>query len=212
MSLKFIHPSTFLVSGPTGCGKTRFVARLILENLIEPIPTKLIWIYSEWQNLYDELLSVKPEIEFIKGLKEELYDSLNASNRNLVILDDQMSLAGDSKILSKLFTDGSHHRNLSIIYIVQNLFHQGRSHRTVSLNSQYIILFKNPRDKGQLSTLSRSMYGQKSGRFLLDVFDDATKQPFGYLVIDLRPESEDESRLSSCIFRGEDTIIYAKKV
>ena len=31
------------------------------------------------------------------------------------------------------FTKGSHHRNLSIIYIVQNIFHQGKEMRNISL-------------------------------------------------------------------------------
>ena len=44
-------------------------------------------------------------------------------------------------------SSGSHHRNLSVIYTVQNLFHQGKGNRSKSLNSHYLVLYKNPRDK-----------------------------------------------------------------
>ena len=56
----------------------------------------------------------------------------------------------DKRILN-IFTRGSHHRNLSIIYIVQNLFYQGKDSRSISLNSHYLILFKNSTFPEQIS-------------------------------------------------------------
>jgi hypothetical protein len=51
------------------------------------------------------------------------------TNRNgLIILDELMAQSGKDKRISDLFTKGSHHRNLSFIYIVQNIFHQGKEH------------------------------------------------------------------------------------
>ena len=41
---------------------------------------------------------------------------------NLIVIDDQMIEAGKDNRIVNLFTKGSHHRNLSVIYIVQNLF------------------------------------------------------------------------------------------
>ena len=39
------------------------------------------------------------------------------------MIDDQMIYAGKDKRIVNLFTLGSHHRNLSVIYIVESLFH-----------------------------------------------------------------------------------------
>jgi GTPase SAR1 family protein len=204
MFLPLIHPSTVLVSGPTGCGKTVFVSRLIKDGMFSKCPERVIWFYNEWQKLYDELDS---KVEFRKDCDESFYDTLSPLTTNLVVLDDQMSTIGDSKVLLKLFTEGSHHRNLSVIYIVQNLFDKGRSHRTVSLNAQYIILFKNPRDKSQIDCLSRQMYGRRSS-FLVDCYHDATRDSYGYLLLDLRPDSDDELRIRSRIFKDEVCEIY----
>ena len=196
-----------LVCGPTGSGKTQFVLRLITEQMFEPVPERIMWIYGEWQPLYDILKIKIPDIEFKNGIPADLYDSITADTRNLVILDDQMSEAGDKKELSQLFTQGSHHRNLSVIYIVQNLFDQGRSMRTVSLNTQDLVIFKNPRDKKQITTLASQMY-PKNGSFLTDAYLDATTEPFGYLVIDLKQDTPEEFRVRSKIFLGESTVVY----
>ena len=209
MTWIFKHPCTIMVSGPTGSGKTKFVERILIERKFSVVHNKIYWIYSEWQPVYDTLQRAIPQIVFKKGLgdENEFYNSLSNLNRDLVILDDQMSAVGNSKTLSRLFTEGSHHRNLSIIYIVQNLFDHGRSHRTVSLNSQYIVLFKNPRDKSQIDILARQMYPHKM-KFLREAFQDATKQPFSYLVIDMHPNSSEEERVLTNIFDGEITTVY----
>ena len=209
MSWQFKHPCTIMVSGPTGSGKTKFVERVLIEHRFSVLHNRVFWIYSEWQPAYDKLQHLLPYIHFQKGLgdENEFYNSLSNMNLNLVILDDQMSSVGNSKTLSRLFTEGSHHRNLSIIYIVQNLFDRGRSHRTVSLNAQYFVLFKNPRDKSQIDSIARQMYPGKT-KFLREAFQDATKQPFTYLVIDMHPNTSEEERVLTNIFSGETPTVY----
>ena len=57
-----------------------------------------------------------------------------------------MSEASNTKSLANLFTKGSHHRNVTILYLVQNMFDQGRRSRTVSLHSHYTVVFRNLKD------------------------------------------------------------------
>ena len=111
-----------------------------------------------------------PQIEFVKGIPTPLeQDScFDVNKRNLIVFDDQMIEASKDKRIVNLFTRGSHHRNLSAIYIVQNLIHQGKGSRSISLNSHYLVLFKNPRDKLQILTLAKQMYpGQTDFFFYL---------------------------------------------
>jgi hypothetical protein len=77
-----------------------------------------------------------------------------------------MPQSGKDKRISDLFTKGSHHRNLSIIYIVQNIFHQGKEMRNIRLNAHYIVLFKSPRDKQQISMLARQINPGKVQEFM----------------------------------------------
>ena len=64
--------------------------------------------------------------------KDSYFD---VNKRNLIVFDDQMIDASKDKRIVNLFTRGYHHRNLSVIYIVQNLFHQGKGSHSISLNS-----------------------------------------------------------------------------
>ena len=82
------------------------------------------------------------------------------------MFDDQMIYASKDKRIVNLFTLGSHHRNLSVIYIVQNLFHQGKGTCSISLNSPYLVLFKNSRDKLQILILAKQMYPGQTDFFL----------------------------------------------
>lgn len=207
-NLKFIHPSTIQVSGPTGCGKTRFVLNLLNERMIEPFPERLIWVYSEWQPDYDTLKENFSNMEFVRGFSEDLYDSILPKERNLLVLDDQMSEASDSKTLARLFTKGSHHRNLTVIYLVQNLYDQGKSSRTVSLNTHYIVIFKNKRDGSQFRKLAQQLKPNNSG-WLIAAFENATKDRYGYLVIDNHPRARECLRFRTNIFNGECPAFYA---
>jgi len=203
----FVHPSTWLVSGPTGSGKTYFIVSVLRNRMIQPQPTRILWCYGEWQQLFQELQVVMKEIEFIEGLPTGLTNSIKPGEHTLIIIDDLMSEVGDSEELKRLYTRGSHHRSLTIIYVVQNLFDKGKSHRTVSLNTHYMVLFKNPRDKSQIDILGRQMYPSHS-RFLTTAFADATRDAYGYLVLDLRPETHEDIRVVTKIMPGEDMVVY----
>jgi len=58
----------------------------------------------------------------------------------------------------ELYTKVSHHRNISLVLITQNLFHQVPSSRDISLNSKCIVMFKNPRNQTQFVHMVRLVY------------------------------------------------------
>jgi len=75
-----------------------------------------------------------------------------------------MDSAYSTKV-SELFSKGSHHRDISLILITQNLFHQGPSSRDIYLNRKYIVVFKNPRDKTQIVYLAQQLYPENISSF-----------------------------------------------
>ena len=74
-----------------------------------------------------------------------------------------------------------HHSNMSVIYVVQNLFNRAKNYRTMSLNSNCIVLFKNPRDKAQVF-LARQVFPHKP-KILQQAYNDATHKPLSYLLL-----------------------------
>ena len=204
--MKLQHPFTCIVSGPSGCGKSSLVKAIIQHEVIKPRPDKVLWLYAEDQPLYQSMKNV----EFIQGIPEDLETRFQRRHNNVLVLDDLMTQCHSDERLTRLFSVGSHHKNLSIIFIIHNLFHYGKEMRTVSLNSHYIILFKNPRDRLQISTLARQMYPGQS-QFLVEAFQDATQEAYGYLIIDLKPTTPDKLRIRTGILPSDRQLVYVHK-
>ena len=74
--------------------------------------------------------------------------------------------------------------------------------RNVSLNAHYIVLFKSPRDKQQISMLARQVNPGRMQEFMRS-YEDATSQPHGYLMLDLKPTTDNQQRLKTNILPGE---------
>ena len=211
--LKLRHPFTMMVAACTGGGKTWFVKDLLenREQWISPAPQRIIWIYGQWQPLYADMQRIIPGMEFVKGIPANIEDEqfLNPAIRNLIVIDDLMSEASNDEPICDLFTKGSHHRNLSVICLVQNLYYQGKESRTMSLNSQYLVVFNNPRDQQQITVLARQMYPGQSKKFL-NTYRMATSKPFGYLLIDLKPDTLNDKRLWPNVFQQTNKLPTAE--
>ena len=82
-----------------------------------------------------------PHIEFVQRIKQQDPDG----QPTLYIYDNLMKDTTKSVDVCELYTEGSHHCNLSVICLLQNLYHPGKENGTINLNTQYIILFRNPR-------------------------------------------------------------------
>ena len=101
---------------------------------------------------------------------------------------------------SKAFVDiatAGRHRGLGTIYIKHNVFHQSKLGRDVELQNTHIVPFKSPRDVMQVTTFSTQL---GLGSKLVDWYRDATFVPFGHLLIDLSPRTDD--RLRCCTNTG----------
>ena len=200
-NVTFKHPFSMVVSGPSGSGKSVWTKKLLLSSLIQPSPERIIWCYGQWQPLYDNIRKRIPRIEFVNGIPDHLNDQhyIDVSKRNVLVFDDLMTEAKCDQRIADLFTKGSHHRNISVVYLTQNLFPQGKACRDIILNTQYMVLFNNPIDRQQVATLARRIYPSTSA-FFMKRFERATSYPYGHLVIDLKSDTAEKDRLHTEIF------------
>lgn len=210
-SIKFKHPFSMIVAGPTSTGKTLLVFN-ILENFEKLILFKnpfrqinVLWCYNEWQDMYEK--------KFIKNninIKYEEGISLTNDNYDIIVIDDLMRYTEKSKDLMDFFTTKSHHKKVSIIFIVQNLFFQSHKMRNITLNTMYVILTNNRQDKLQIKSLANRIYPDNTS-ILIESYEEAMKlSDYGYLLIDNHPNTPSKLRLRTQIF-GEVPIIYVPK-
>ena len=192
-----------MVTGLSGSGKTEWTRKLLLTSLIHPPPERILWCFGQWQPLYKDLQKRIPWIEFVNGIYLNSPQFTNPGKRNLIIFDDLMTEAKCDQRIADLFTKGSHHRNISIVYLTQNVFPQGKACRDIALNTQYLVLFNNPIDRQQVAALARRIYPSTSAMFMKR-FEEATTRPNGYLVIDLKSSTWEQDRLQTDIFESTD--------
>ena len=201
---KFNHMFSMLVVGPSQCGKTHFVEKILTENCIH-YPNKkkkhIYWFYNQWQPCYTSMQSaLGDEIQFSQGLPD-LSDDLHEINpklNNILVFDDLMAQATDSPVLSKLFTQGRH-RNASVILLLQNMFPKGKFNRNISRNAQYLTLFRSPGDRKQINIIAERIFAKDRPNFMT-VYGKVTAKPYGYLLIDNQPKTPSEKQVVSDVF------------
>ena len=118
-----------------------------------------------------------------------------------------MSKCANSDLVAQAFTQKRHHQNVSVILIVQNLYCQGSVMRCVHLNTEYVVLFRNPRDKSQFNHFARQIEPKKI-RSLLDAYVDATSKPFSHFLVDLKPHTPDNLHYRSNTLCALEQIVY----
>lgn len=204
------HPFTCLVAGSTSSGKSTVVARIIgyLPDLITPdiqLPIRVLWCVGSYASVpvtSDQRVSIKTHA----GPPP---DDLEC---DVLVIDDQMADLADSKKMCDLFSKHSHHMKISIFFIVQNMFFQGKHMRNIALNCHYMILTKSRRDLNQVKKLGQQLFG-KSGFFSAAYKSAVLDRAYGYLIIDLSPSTDERFRLRTDIIPDEYpvTIFFPKQ-
>lgn len=193
-------PCLLYCSGATQTGKTTWLLRLLenVDKMFDKPIDRIIWCYgidtgNFPQHSRIQLHEGPPDMQMLEG-----------KDHKLLILDDLMSYYVKNKTeLNNLFTRVAHHCNCSIINIVQSLFAQ---ERTARANSTYVCLTKSTGDTLQIQNFARQIFPGRFDFFWEAYQDAVTSQPYGYLMIDLHPTSNDDRRLCTNIF--DDSVVY----
>ena len=198
------QPSSVIVAGPSGSGKSTLVDRWLRHpSIFATKPKRIVYAYDRWQPRFD-VLQKKHGIRFYKGIPDPalLTKWFGVTGGGVLVLDDLMTEGGADKRVLDLFTKDSHHRNITVLYLTQDLFPPGKFSKTINRNAQYLVVFKNPRDKTGLRTVLLQAFPDQWKK-LMELFNRVTARPFGYLMLDLHPASDDRYRLWSHLSKEE---------
>ena len=201
---------TMMVSGPSKSGKTTLVSRIIehANQLYTEPPNKIFYFFNQEQPTH-KVLHDKVH-EFHEGLPtmnffREIYEKYG---KNCTVVIDDQALRTTVET-AELFSVGSSRNYVNIIFLTQNLFGRKKEARDISLNCNYVIVFKNPRDPRSMQTFF-TQFAPGNAKVLLQIYQEATKEPHSYLFIDLHQETAEKNRLLSNIFAedGSPAVIY----
>ena len=146
MTLPFEPCSSIYISGQTGSCKTQLVYKFLThinDMYSKDPPSKRLYCYGIHQDLFEQMERYSKQ-----GLPtvEELDKFTRDKRHKLIIIDDLMQEVMQNKDMELLFTQGTHHKCVSVILITQNLYPGGKHARTIALNMWYMVLMKNLRD------------------------------------------------------------------
>ena len=134
-----------------------------------------------WNEIEDQ------KISFIQGLDLEKID---ASEPSLLVIDDL--LLSTNKGLVEMFILGSHHKEISLFYLTQNLFPNCNMSRTMSSNAHYFVLFQNQRNFRQVHTLARQIFVGRDVKRITNAYKRASKQQRGFIVLSFAQDLPEE--------------------
>ena len=154
VDVRFKHPFNMVLSGPSQSGKSWFVKEMLTHKQITLCLSHVVLANKEWQPLYDEMKERGLVQSFVQGL-DGVSNEIDGITPTLIILDHLQKEVASNEFVSSMFMRGSHHRNCSCIFIVQNLYFQGRKSRDIALNAHYYVIFRNPGDQLQLKEFGR---------------------------------------------------------
>jgi len=148
----------------------------------------------------------KAGVNVISGIPNE--EQIKNFPKPLLLILDDLLLSINEKYLSELFTKKAHHQNFSIIFITQNLFE--RKIKVARQNSQYLTIMRSPNSMLSVRNIGVQLFPRQLDYFL-DSYQQATKQPYGYLLIDMHASSDPLLRLRTNIFKDDEKIFFIPK-
>ena len=187
------------VSGPSRCGKTFFISELLenIDTFSKDPPETVLYIYKVWQTKFDEMKNIVDGfIEDNENVVQQLKE-LALGQRVFVIFDDLINSKSLVDIAT-LFTVDGRHMNMSMAFLTQRMFVNNEHFRQISQNCDYFCIFKNPRNSSEIRTLAQQL--TPGSLDLIEIYKEATKNPFSYLLINLTQECDPSVKYLSHVF------------
>ena len=167
-----------IISGPSECGKTFLLKKLILASIF----FDKLYIIGPTGDQYHgiERINPKADVEIIKDIKDlPSPDKLPKDLKKLMIFDD---VRAKEPVITEYFCRGKHN-NCNMIYLNQNLFSLDR--QSVRENCNLFILFE---QRGKvLISIYQDFFNivELSYDDFANICNKVWKEPYNYIVIDI---------------------------
>lgn len=122
-----------------------------------------------------------PTVVFIEGLPNNELDN----GKCVAVLDDL--LLENQRKAAELFIFKSHHLNITVFFLTQNLYPKDDYCRLMTLNAHGMVLFGDMRSQRQINSLANQLFAANKKR-LTEAYDIAINTPYGFVVLNFLKE------------------------
>ena len=197
-------PFKWCLVGSSGSGKTNFSLQVIrhAHRLFDQVPTKIIIVYKEYQEIYNQFNDHIPTDLFNED--EVDFEEITKENKeNLLIICDDLYYSKKINEVAEHFLIKGRHRNTSWLVLTQSIFNHPAL-KNISRNSSHITMFKSVRLNEP--HIFFSQLRPKTSKVLQDIYSKATEKSYSYLDIDLSQTCPDKYRYKTNLFSKVVTV------
>ncbi len=203
---KYYDYSAVVLQGSSNCGKTYLMKQIILqrEKMFFTTPTKIIYIYNHFQELYKDMLLSNADITFLKHIPSEaqIRELCEGHNHTLLVCDDKLIELNDNPIIAEAFVRLAHHLKMTVFVLLQiSNLSNAKYGAEIIRNTHYHILFKS----GQMGHILRSL-GTRINDYknLSKAYKLATEnENYSYLSVNIHPRSHIIEKYSTKILSSD---------
>ena len=197
-------PFKWCLVGSSGSGKTNFSLQVIrhAHRLFDQVPTKIIIVYKEYQEIYNHFNDHIPTDLFNED--EVDFEEITKENKeNLLIICDDLYYSKKINEVAEHFLIKGRHRNTSWLVLTQSIFNHPAL-KNISRNSSHITMFKSVRLNEP--HIFFSQLRPRTSKVLQDIYSKATEKSYSYLDIDLSQTCPDKYRYKTNLFSKAVTV------
>ena len=197
-------PFKWCLVGSSGSGKTNFSLQVIrhAHRLFDQVPTKIIIVYKEYQEIYNQFNDHIPTDLFNED--EVDFEEITKENKeNLLIICDDLYYSKKINEVAEHFLIKGRHRNTSWLVLTQSIFNHPAL-KNISRNSSHITMFKSVRLNEP--HIFFSQLRPRTSKVLQDIYSKATEKSYSYLDIDLSQTCPDKYRYKANLFSKAVTV------
>lgn len=213
----FSHPTQMILSGSTKAGKTTLITQILKhrQDMFDPPLQQIFWFYT-MESSIEKPRQELPGVVFIEGQPTvDQLENMDVSIPKLVVLDDLMSMTDkkDSfEDLKRLFTATSHHHNMSLVFIVQDIYVNKNMTRLAN-QSENLIMMCNSGATYQVPMIAAKLFGAGMKPFIQWAMNDVCEHSsHGYLLLSKAAGTPQCHRVRSKILPGDQrNTFYVQK-
>ncbi len=211
----FCDKSAVLITGSSQSGKTQLLRDILVnyQSMFQTTPSICIFLYTHWQDLYNDIKEKwGNKILFTQRVpnEEEIERVMSGHSHGVFVADDKGESIEKVPFFRNLLSRLGHHCRMTSFCLLQDANLSSRASSLLKKNFHVTIVMRSPSERSFVRAI-----GMQTGdyRCVMEAYDDARNERYGYLCIHLHPAANPEFKYRTNITPSANShcVIYKPK-